>query len=82
MVEALYTNCLHYDQPLLYRRKMPKYAEEGKNFEIQAKNMTKQTLKVKKDIDVEGIKSISGASGITSMLTRAHNGQNKRMNFK
>jgi hypothetical protein len=61
---------------------MPKYTEEGQNFLIQAVNMTKQTLKVKKDITEEGIQSISGASGITSMLTRAHNATNKKMGFK
>lgn len=59
---------IQYNRPDKYRAKIPGY-ELVLNLVTVNKNMAKKILKVKQNND-EGMQSVGGASGITSMLSR------------
>lgn len=62
---------INYREPDSYRAKIPGYKKEINLLQVNTK-MVKKILKVKQNNEV-GMASIGGASGISSMLSRAHN---------
>lgn len=69
MFNRLVLDTLQVRDPEAYRNKIPGYKKELYLLPVN-KKMVKKILKVKKNNE-EGMMSIGGASGITSMLSRA-----------
>lgn len=71
---------IRYNKPEFYRAKIPGYKKELYLLPVN-KKMVSKILKVKQNNEV-GLASVGGASGITSMLSRAHQILNPQMTFK
>lgn len=69
-LRILLNESLMYETPEVYRSKIPGYKKELNLQQVNTK-MVKKILAVKKNNE-DGLNSIGGASGITSMLSRGY----------